>query len=242
LDEHGLAAIQDVAELFFMRSDLKIAPTVPEIEPLLRDAPNLRYVGYLLYDRLELAPLPQNLLDQARGQNVVFVYFSAGEIGPAQYTRVIPEAFDGTEFHAIVAVGDHPELSVLPQSTSAATWVRHIPGRSILKESQALIFHGGQNTAMASLIHKVPSLAYPGADFERDFNARALARIGAGLHCPVEDFTPEKVLASTREVVSGSYRLAAEACSRKILGQGGPRYAADLVFQAAQGDLNEAGG
>lgn len=239
LDERGLAPIKDVAELFFMHSSLKIAPTVPEIEPLLADVPNLHYVGYLLYDRLELAPLPRNLLDEARGKNVVFVYFSSGEIGPGQYTRVIPEAFDGSEFYAIVAVGDHPELPVLPQSTSSTTWVRHIPGRSILKGSRALIFHGGQNTAMASLIHKVPSLAFPGEDFERDFNARALARIGGGLHCRVEDFTPGKVLAATREVMSDPYHLAAETYSRKILRQGGPRFAADLILAAARGGPNE---
>jgi UDP:flavonoid glycosyltransferase YjiC (YdhE family) len=241
LDERGQAPVKDVADLFFMRSSLKIAPTVPEIEPLLADVPNLHYVGYLLYDRLELDPLPRHLLDEARGKNVVFVYFSSGEIGPRQYTRVIPGAFDNSEFYAVVAVGDHPELPVLPQSTSNTKWVRHVPGRSLLRESKALIFHGGQNTAMASLIHEVPSLTFPGEDFERDFNARGLARIGAGLHCKVEDFTPEKVLAATREVMSDSYRLAAETYSRKILHQGGPRFAADLVVEAAKRGLSECG-
>ncbi|MEJ2715883.1 MAG: hypothetical protein P8182_01900 [Deltaproteobacteria bacterium] len=42
LAERGLEPIQDVAELFFTRSDIKIAPTVPEIEPLLSDVPDLR--------------------------------------------------------------------------------------------------------------------------------------------------------------------------------------------------------
>ena len=237
LEERGLAPVIDVGELFFMRSDVKIAPTVQEIEPLLADVPNLHYVGYLLYDRLELAPLPEGLIEKAYGKKLVFAYFGTGEIGPAQYTSVLPRAFDGTDFHAIVAVGDHPDLPALPVPTNNVTWVRFVPGRSILRGSQALIFHGGQNTAMASLIHKVPSLVFPGTDFERDFNARALARIGAGIHCAVEDFTPKKVLENTLQLLSPSYRLAAETYSWEILRGGGARNAADLVIKAAEGNF-----
>lgn len=232
LDERSLPLIRDVAELFFTRSTVKVAPTIPELEPLLADVKDLHYVGYLLYDRWELEPLPEGLLQQAHGKKLVFVYLSTGEIGPAQYTRVLPEAFHNTEFHAIVAVGDHPEQPELPQSTANTTWVHFVPGRSILRCSQAVIFHGGQNTAMAALLHKVPSLAFPGQDFERDFNARSIARIGAGLHYPAEDFTPSKVLQAVRDLLNPSYALANESYSWKVLQQGGPRYAADLVLSA----------
>ena len=235
LEERVLAPVIDVAELFFMRSNVKVAPTIKEIEPLLADVPNLHYVGYLLYDRREFAPLPRGLIEKAHGKNLVFVYFGMGEIGPAQYTSVLPRSFGGTEFHAIVAVGDHPDLQELPDPTNNVTWVRFVPGRSILRVSKVLIFHGGQNTAMASLIHKAPSLVFPGTDFERDFNARALAGIGVGINCAIEDFTPERVPERTRELLSPSYRLAAETYSWAILRGGGARHAADLVLGAAEG-------
>ncbi|MGO9569808.1 MAG: glycosyltransferase [Desulfomonilaceae bacterium] len=237
LEERGLAPVMDVAELFFMRSNVKIAPTILEIEPLLADVPNLHYVGYLLYDCLELAPLLRGLIERAHGKNLVFVYLGTGEIGPAQYTGVLPRSFEGTDFHAIVAVGDHPDLPELPHPTKSVTWVRFVPGRSILRCSRALIFHGGQNTAMASLIHKVPSLVFPGTDFERDFNARALARIGVGIHCAVEDFTPKRVLENTLQLLLPSYGLEAETYSWKILRGGGARYAADLVTKAGEGNF-----
>jgi len=225
--------IQDVAELFFMRSHCKIAPTIPEMEPLLQDVPNLHYVGSLLHDRRELAPLPTDLMEKAHGKSVVFVYLSEGEIGPSLYTRVLPSAFDDTEFQAIVAVGDHPDLTDLPEPTSGVTWVRYVPGRSMLRSSQALIFHGGQNTAMASLIHKGPSLIFPGDHFERDFNARALARLGVGLHCSVEEFVPERVLENIRALRKPSYHLAAETYSRQIQRRGGACSAADIVIAAS---------
>ncbi len=75
---------------------------------------------------------------------------------------------------------------------------------------------------MASLIHKVPSLVFPGTDFERDFNARGLARIGAGIHCAIEDFTPKKLLEGHTQLLSRSYRLAAETYSLKILREDEP--------------------
>ena len=146
-----------------------------------------------------------------------------GEIGPSEYVRVLPEAYDNTEWHAIVAVGDHPDLAELPSPTPNTTWVRFVPGRAMMQCSKALIFHGGQNTAMASLIHKLPSLIFPGQDFERDFNARALASIGAGLHMQVEDFTPERLLDATREIQGLSYALATETYSWKVQRQGGPQ-------------------
>jgi UDP:flavonoid glycosyltransferase YjiC (YdhE family) len=234
LNDHGQAPIKDVSELFFTRSDVKVAPTILELEPLLSDVPDLHYAGYLLFDPRELAPLPEGLVDATHGRKIVFVYFSTGEIRPEHYTRVIPEAFDHTEFHAVVAVGDHPELPELPDDTENATWVRFVPGRSILGRSCAAIFHGGQNTAMAALIHETPSLIIPGNDFERDFNARAIDGIGAGIHLPVEDFTPQRVLEGVRTLQSRSFQLAAKTYGSKILSKGGPRRVADLVMNAAR--------
>ncbi|MBW2283841.1 MAG: hypothetical protein JRF65_04470 [Deltaproteobacteria bacterium] len=234
LDERGLEPIEDVAELFFSRSKVKVAPTIPDIEPLLADVPGLRYVGYLLYDRWELAPLPPAILKNAEGKKVVFAYFSAGEIGPDRYTRVLPAAFDGTEFHVVVAVGHHPDLPRLPDATANTLWVRFVPGRSILEAGRAVLFHGGQNTAMASLIHEAPGLIVPGSDFERDFNARGIAGIGAGIHMATEDFNPPNVLQATRELIGSSYRSAAERFGRKILKQGGAKRAAGLVVDAAR--------
>ena len=234
LEERGLEPIRDVAELFFSRSKVKIAPTIPDIEPLLADVPGLSYVGYLLYDRWELAPLPPAIMENAGGKEVVFAYFSTGEIGPDQYTRVLPAAFDATEFYVVTAVGHHPDLPVLPDATANTLWVRFVPGRSILEASRTVLFHGGQNTAMASLIHGAPALIVPGSDFERDFNARGIAGIGAGIHMAVEDFTPKNVLEATRNLLSPSYRSAAERFGAKILKQGGAARAAELVMDAAR--------
>ena len=45
LSKRGLPLIHDVAELFFSRSTVKIAPTLPELEPLLADVPGVPLRG-----------------------------------------------------------------------------------------------------------------------------------------------------------------------------------------------------
>ncbi|MGC8660050.1 MAG: glycosyltransferase [Desulfomonilaceae bacterium] len=235
LAEHHQQPIANVSELFFMRSDLKIAPTIPEIEPLLQDVPNLQYVGYLLDDRRELAPIPGTLLERVGRAKLVFVYLSGSDIGPAEYTDVLPQAFDNTEFHVITAVGNHPDLPDLPPKTANVIYVRYVPGRSILKHSQALIFHGGQNTAMASIIHKVPSLIFPGTDFERNFNASSLDRIGVGMKCELCEFSPEKLLQNVRALASPHFHEAADKYSKQIQQLGGARQAAELIMSKYRG-------
>ncbi len=234
LNERGLAPIEDTAELFFGRSDAKVAPTIVDLEPLLDDVPNLEYAGYLLYDRMESAPLPAGLMEATHGRRVVFAYFSAGDVGPDQYTDVLPKAFDDTEFHVICATGDHPALPTAPPPTSNTTWVRFVPGRSILERSDAIIFHGGQNTAMAALIHKVPAVIIPGDDFERDFNARAAARLGAAIHLSTDEFTPTRLREATREALNPKYTEAAEKLGSKALRRGGPRRAAEILIRRAE--------
>lgn len=177
LAEEGLDPVQSVADIFFLRSNIKIVPSSSELEPMLAREPGLHYVGYLLYDRWEKAPLPPDLLKDVRSPHLVFAYLAVGEIGPDRYVDVFSRAFDGTECHAVVAVGSHPQLDGLPADTSNVTYADFVPG-TILEKSDAVIFHGGQNTLTAALMDGVPGIAVPGTDFERDFNARGLAKIG----------------------------------------------------------------
>jgi UDP:flavonoid glycosyltransferase YjiC (YdhE family) len=114
------------------------------------------------------------------------------------------------------------------------TYVRFVPGSSILERSDALIFHGGQNTAMAALLHGVPSLIIPGSDFERDFNARSIARISAGIHMEADAFTSDQVLHATRRLLKGRYSQNAEVHGQYLKELGGPVRAAELLLSAAK--------
>jgi len=231
LMEEGLEPIQSVAELFFLRSHVKIVPSSPELEPMLSGEDSLHYVGYLLYDRWEKAPLSPALLENVASPHVVFAYLAVGEIGPDRYVDVFSRAFDNTEFHVVVAVRSHPQLTVLPGNTSNVTYANFVPG-TILEKSDAVIFHGGQNTLTAALLEGVPGLVVPGTDFERDFNARGMAEIGAGIHMNADNFVLDKVLSAARDLVQRDYGQRAREHGDGLRALGGPSKAARLALSA----------
>lgn len=231
LSTEGLEPVSNVADLFFLRSHIKIVPSTPELEPMLSRERNLHYVGYLLYDRWEKAPLPPDLLKKVTSPRLVFAYLAVGEIGPDRYVETFSKAFDNTEFHMVMAVGSHPGLTGLPKNTANVTYADFVPG-TILEKSAAVIFHGGQNTLMASLLEGVPGLVIPGTDFERDFNARGMAAIGAGIHMKADDFTPARVRTATRELLNKDFGSKARMHGSQLRALGGPARAAELVLTA----------
>jgi UDP:flavonoid glycosyltransferase YjiC (YdhE family) len=74
--EHGLEPVASIPQLLEDSAALLIAPGCPELEPLLTAAPKVRFVGPLLYSRIDLRPLPPIPTDRP----LVYVYLSAGEV------------------------------------------------------------------------------------------------------------------------------------------------------------------
>jgi UDP:flavonoid glycosyltransferase YjiC (YdhE family) len=233
LSEHELEPINEVAELFYGRSQVKLAPTSRELEPALAEVPDMHYVGYLLHHAMEHGDLPPELLAPARESRLVFTYLSTGELGPKTYTKVLPRAFAGTRFHVAVATGDHPDLPALPPATDNLSYHRFLPGMSVLEASCAYISHGGQNSVVSAMLAGVPSLLFPGGDFERYFNSRQAAKLGAARNLPSQEFTSDRMLQHLDELLESSYAQDAAAAGERLRVLGGPRRAVELVLQAA---------
>jgi UDP:flavonoid glycosyltransferase YjiC (YdhE family) len=229
----GQEAIDSVAELFYSRSQVKLAPTSPELEPALAEVPDLHYVGYLLHHAMERGDIPLELQAPAREARLVFVYLSSGEIGPKAYTKVLPPAFAGTRYHVAVATGDHPDLPDLPPNTDNVFYYRFLPGMSMLEASCAYISHGGQNSVVSAMLTGTPSLLFPGGDFERYFNARQAAGLGAAKNLPSEDFNPDKLRRRIDDLLQSSCAQDAAAAGGRLRSLGGPHRAAELILQAA---------
>jgi UDP:flavonoid glycosyltransferase YjiC (YdhE family) len=67
----------------------------------------------------------------------------------------------------------------------------------------------------------VPSLLFPGGDFERYFNSRQAAKLGAARNLPSQEFTSDRMLQHLDELLESSYAQDAAAAGERLRVLGG---------------------
>lgn len=80
--------------------------------------------------------------------------------------------------------------------------LRYIPYSAVAPQAKAVIFHGGQGTALATISARVPSLVVPGAHYERTYTAKSMERLGVGKHISVEDLRPSQLAKHLDNVIN----------------------------------------
>ncbi len=232
LRRFGLPEIANITELFYMRSTVKLAPTLPELEPEMSDIDGIRFVGYILdldYDRSQIPGWYGDWLDLPQ----VFIYLSVGAISPEIYIEVVIETFRDMPYRVICGCGYHYSLKVLPEGLDNIKFVRYVPTAAIMKDTALVIFHGGQDTMLTTLLHGIPSITIPGKHYERDYNATRLSGLGASIKLPVLGFRPNRLRKAIEEVADGEYGIASRKLSEKLKTYGGTEECADILISTA---------
>jgi len=228
----GLPVIHDICELGFLTANVKIAPTTPELQPELSDLPSVEFVGYLLANEFEQGPLPEDLLDWLPGGPVAYVYMSPGEIRPEQWIPTIVRSFQHSPWKVIVSLAPlRLSSDALPQVDNVR-FFNMLPGRTTIERSDVVITHGGGNTLAGAMLSGKPVLVFADTYAERDYNGRAIERLGGGLNLPTEEFTPEKVRCCAERLVSEhTCRNGAMQIGRRMREFGGSARAVDVLEQ-----------
>lgn len=229
LREYRLDPIERITDLYFLQSTLKIAPTIPELEPQLKNIPDLHYVGYLVSESFETSAAAEWLSDMDSSNMIIYVYFSRGSIMPQESIDVLPKALDGTEIQAIVSFGYHPAVPNLPPSTKNVRFEFFVPGMKVLEKSKGILSHGGQNLLVNGLLHGVPGIMVPCSDFVRQFDARSVNTLGIGLSLKRSEFIPETVRETIYKILNPEFSERARACGEKVRALGGPKRAVELM-------------
>ncbi len=233
----GLQPIRDLSELIFMFSDLKIVPGCPEFERFPPNIRNLRYVGYLYSEALEeqrfAIDIPEHMVK-------ILVYMGIGDIDLDLMRQVLPAAFDGTSYHALVVVGDF--YADIPPSTKNVTYYRFLPLKQVLEKCDLVIFHGGSGLVLNCLLNGVPGLMFPCGVYEREFHAEMMSRVGAGIVLyEKEQFNVQELLRNIELILRGDHRKKAGDFGRYLRSLGGPERAVELLDQlAANPELSAA--
>ncbi len=232
LTRYNLPEVKNITELLFMRADVKIAPTLPELEPEMQGVEGIEYVGYILdleYDKTDLPYWYDDWVELPQ----IFIYLSVSALLPDLYIDVIIDTFKDMPFRVICGCGYHYNLESIPEGLENIKFVRYISTAAIMKDTDLVIFHGGQDTTLTTLCHGVPSITIPGQHFERDYNATILQELGASKKLSVYGFRPNRLKKVVQEVLEGTYADRSRELQNKLKTYGGTKQCVERLMSLA---------
>lgn len=203
LNKYHLQEIENVTELFYKRATVKLAPTIPELEPDLIDK-DINFVGYILDESEKEQKLPE-WYDTWNYDKKIFIYLSVGALIPDLYMQIIMDTFKDSPYGVMCGCGFHYSISSLSSQYENIKFEKYLPAASIIKDTNAVIFHGGQDTMLTTLLNGVPSLTIPGNHFERDYNATNLEKLGVSKKLSVTSFRPIRLRNEVDKILSQPY-------------------------------------
>ena len=180
LRKYGLPQ-RNIDEICFAPSILKIIPSIPELDDTDPSRPDVRFVGHLLGDiRKSTGFVPEP------GKRYVFAYPGTGSVSLDDLKTILPQVFPA-DGNVICLVGAQSVSE--PYRLGAVEFRPYVPAEEVLPYCDWTLCHGGQNTIIQSLRAGVPLLIFPGAIFERRFNACKVQEAGAGLMGESNEFS-----------------------------------------------------
>jgi hypothetical protein len=181
LASHGRATAIAPEALLDNPRNLKIIPSIPELDGTDSKRADIRYVGNLI---APVAPAGKGLTLEP-GLRFVFVYLGTGSISIDRAYEILPEAFSRLEGISVFVASPSrkDELEI-----GNVRFMPYLPSEEILPRAELTICHAGLNTITQSIEAGVPLLLFPGPIFERRFNASKVAENGAGFMGELSDF------------------------------------------------------
>jgi hypothetical protein len=225
LGEYGQGAVEP-QEMILDARTLKIIPSIPELEKETPDTPDYVFTGSLFRSfraGSEPAFRPEP------GMRYVFAYIGTGSVRLGALRKVLPRVFANGES------GGRPPAMCLVGS-------QNIPGEkrignvifrpfwdaeSLLPHCDWAFCHGGHNTIVQSLAHRVPLVVFPGPIFERRFNAAKVQESGADRWGELPDFNAEWIADALKR--RGACAAQAARLGEKILSLGGASRAVEAM-------------
>ncbi|WP_248962144.1 macrolide family glycosyltransferase [Sphaerisporangium perillae] len=163
------------------------------------------------------------------GRRVLLVSFGTAYNDRPDVYRACLEGFAGSDWHVVLAVGQHVDPADLGPLPAGFEVHRSVPQLAVLAEASAFVTHAGMGGCSESLWFGVPTVAIPQA-VDQFGNAAMLEALGAGRHLPADQVTAA-TLRSAVDAVAGSADVAARLAAIRgtVRAHGGVDRAADAV-------------
>ncbi len=166
------------------------------------------------------------------------IYISLGTVHNMRDTfyRQCLQAFADSPYQLIMSVGQHTDIAKLSSIPENFIVRNRVPQLEVLKQADLFISHGGMNSINESLYFGVPLLMVPQQD-EQLFNARRVAKFGAGSYLDAKEITPENLRIQAQRVLSdSSFRQHAQDLSRDSRAGGGYKAATNHILNFVYGE------
>jgi len=232
LANNRIQPVEHVAELLFLRSNLKISPSLPELEPELSVVSEIHYTGYMLDLQKEPNWMPTWFEPWVKSP-LIIVYLSVGALKPRIYYDILHDTFSGTEFKVLCASGFHYESKHRDHFdlNDNVQFIEYLPMQNVIERASAVIFHGGQDTMLTTLMHGVPTITFPGQHFERLYNATQLERLGLSRLLPIHSFRRSQIRRTLNDIIDGEEHRKSQEFARRFRLYEGTLHAAKLLTQ-----------
>jgi len=165
----------------------------------------------------EPGPVPPRVAEVLAADEPV-AYFTLGTVkntatGEFAAGLTALEGYDGVVVATTGRRLDPDELGAVPPNVVIEEFV---PQDAVLARANLLVSHSGSGTMLGGLVHGVPQVALPrGTDQPQ--NAALLARAGAGVMVPPDEYDVEAIRTAVTTVTGDpSYRAAAERVRDEI--------------------------
>lgn len=239
LDKYNLPRIDDINELAYLRADLKIAPTIPQLQPELLQVPGVNFVGHLLSPDIEKAELPDSIKSLDGRNPIIYVYMSPGDILPQQWISTMVETFKNTKYQILISLAPLKRYKGKIPNIKNIQFHKFLPGSSVIKKSDLVITHGGGNTVTNALLYGKPMMIFSHFYAERDYNGRAVERLGAGMNFRTEKFNPKDILKNTENILrKNEFTKNAVKIGKTMKLLGGSKKTVDLLEKLGTSSVN----
>jgi MGT family glycosyltransferase len=188
IEEFAYPLIDDALAAIGSRSGaagLRSAPMLSLVPECLED-PETRTGRAIHRFRDRLVDVTTDLGDWWTSIDGPFVYVTFGTVAasmglfPDLY-RVAIAAVADLPVRALVTLGEAGDPDIFGTLPANVHVERYWPQHGILPHTSAMVGHGGFGTTMAGLARAVPMVVMPLFALDQHYNARAVARVGAGI-------------------------------------------------------------
>ena len=234
MKKYNLPLVKHPSELLTMGAKKLISPSIKELEPILANRKDICFTGHALNyldDSDENDKEIDNWLEQQRGKKIIMVYLSVSAIGPSIFKQVIEETFRMSDISVICCCGNHYQLKRFNDyQRKNIYYSKYVPLSKLYRYVSLIIFHGGQDTMMFSLLKGIPSICFPGQHFERLYNAVNLEKLGVSKSCEIWSFRKSSLKCKIEEMLNTPTELL-EHWSSVVRTQGGLEKCIDILLE-----------